>query len=182
MITILAYILVIPLVQFAYTLGYMLSIVIISPFNVVASAVLRRDKDCKQADNPLVGLPTNALQAVVSGLITGASGGIAAVAFGFGVFALLVGKESFGLWPFCATILPLTIPLWNDYRLWLGAREEWRERKVLKMEGDTEIDSVNPVIGISLLASARNMAVMRLMAVLGALAGLVLGGWLFLAR
>jgi hypothetical protein len=136
-----------------------------------------------QIDNPhLRGLPTNALQAVVSGLIARTSGGIASVAFGFGVFALLVGKESFGLWPLCATTLPLMIPLWNDYKLWLGAREEWRERKVLKMEGDTEIDSVAPFIGISLLASARNMAIMRLMDVLGALVGLALGGWFFLAR
>ena len=92
-LTLIAYLLVVPLVQFCLTAGVW-----------------------------LVGFPVAllfawapiSLRTAVAGMIGGIAGVGLAVAFGFGVFRLLVGSNSFTLGPFLASTVPLLLPIWND--------------------------------------------------------------------
>ena len=54
------------------------------------------------------------VRTTIAGGIGGVAGVVAAVAFGFGVFHLLVGPGSFTIGPFLASVLPLLIPVRRD--------------------------------------------------------------------
>lgn len=90
----LAYVLVIPLVQFAlllgsYSLGFLLALIL--------SWI--PDKN---------GVPIRCFAG-------GFGGGITTIGFGFVVFRWLVGAGSFGIFPLLATAIPLCVPILNDY-------------------------------------------------------------------
>lgn len=93
MTTVIAYVLVIFLVQFCLTSGLL-----------------------------LVGSPTAllllwtsvSLRTTIAGFIGGVAGVALAVAFGYGVFRILVGPDSFTIGAFLASTVPLLIPIWND--------------------------------------------------------------------
>jgi hypothetical protein len=91
--TIIAYFLVVPLVQFCLTAGVILAGLLVALFLAWAPISLRTK-------------------------VGGACGGIAGVAlpvaFGYGIFRLIVGPGSFTIGPFLASTLPLLIPIWND--------------------------------------------------------------------
>ncbi len=107
MLTILAYVLVIWLVQF-----------------------------CLNTSVPVVGFPialalawtSVGVRTKIAATSAGIAGVALAVAFGYGVFRYLVGPGSFTLGPFLASTLPLLIPLWND---WLHSREVATAREEL---------------------------------------------------
>jgi len=92
---IIAYVLVIPLVQFCLTAGTFLA-----GFPV---ALL------------LAWAPTS-LRTKIAGVVGGIAGVALAVAFGYGVFHFVVGPESFTVGAFIASTLPLILPIRNDYR------------------------------------------------------------------
>jgi len=93
MTTVIAYVLVIFLVQFCLTSGLFLA-----------------------------GFPTAllllwtsvSLRTTIAGFIGGVAGVALAVAFGYGVFRILVGPDSFTIGAFLASTVPLLIPIWND--------------------------------------------------------------------
>lgn len=95
--TVLPYLIVILLGQFALTLGMCL-------LGVPISLLLFWVPD-------KLGVPLRTF-------LAGCAGGIVAIGFGFFVFEWLVGTGSFGLFPFLATAAPLSIPLMNDYRVY----------------------------------------------------------------
>lgn len=92
---ILAYVIVIVLVQFCLTLGSM-----ITGFPIalcLARAPIR-------------------LRVAIAGTLGGIGGVFSAVGFGYLVFFLLAGSESYGIGAFVASTLPLLIPITNDGR------------------------------------------------------------------
>ena len=100
---VLAYVLVIPLVQFALLLG--------SYFPGFLLALLLSWIPDK------VGVPIRCF-------VSGCAGGSTAIAFGFIVFRWLAGAGAFGFFPLLATAVPLLIPIINDYRDYQGLKQE----------------------------------------------------------
>jgi hypothetical protein len=92
-LTIIAYILVVPLVQFCLTGG----------FGLIGFPVAL-----------LLSRAPISIRTTVAGIIGGVAGVALAVGFGYGVFRILVGPESFTLGPFLASTVPLVLPIWND--------------------------------------------------------------------
>lgn len=92
--TIVAYIVVIVLVQLCLTIGVL----------VVGYATAL----------PLAWTPTS-IRTAVAGFVGGAAGVALAVAFGYWVFRLLVGEGWYGAGVFAASTVPLLIPMWNDF-------------------------------------------------------------------
>ena|SRR2546427_929894 len=92
--TILAYVLVVPLVQFCLTIG-------VGLVGLVVALLL--------AWTPI------SLRTKIAGVCGGVAGGALAVAYGYGVFRLAVGPGSFTLGPFLASIVPLLLPIRNDF-------------------------------------------------------------------
>ena len=78
---------------------------------------------CLTAGAFLVGFPVALLLAwapitlrvKVSGVIGHVAGVLFAVAFGYGVFRLVVGPNSFTVGAFLASTVPLLIAIWNDF-------------------------------------------------------------------
>jgi len=101
--TILAYILVLVLSQFAMTAG------------VAATMILAF---------LLLWLPDRVRMPIL-GLAGGAAGVLLAVLLARLVFSWLVGPSSFGWGPFLAATVPLSIPVWND-------RQKYRELRQLQ--------------------------------------------------
>ena len=95
MTAIIAYLLVLPLVQFAMTVGLFLGGVPLALLLAKAPILFR---------------------VRIAGVFGGIAGALCAVAFGYGVFRWLVGPDSFTIGPFLASTLPLTIPIANDIR------------------------------------------------------------------
>ena len=93
MSTVIAYVLVVPLVQFCLTTG-----VFLVGFPVAL----------------LLAWAPISLRTKVAGVIGGVAGVALAVAFGYGVFRLLVGPDSFTWGAFLASTVPLLPPIWND--------------------------------------------------------------------
>lgn len=91
--TVIAYVLVVPLVQFFLTAGMWLG-----GFPIALC---------------LAWAPIS-LRTKVAGVCGGVLGVAMAVAFGYGVFRLMAGPDSFSLGPFLASTLPLLLPIWND--------------------------------------------------------------------
>ncbi len=141
--TILAYVLVIPLVQFALTLGELFG----GAIGVLSSWM--PDKSGTQ----------------VRGFIAGCVGAIASISYGFVVFRLLVGAGSFGIFPFLATVLPLSIPILNDF----GIYRRFQEKK--SSETDAFIKTEESIITAG-----------ALMRVISELVGILIGGCLFINR
>ncbi len=94
MSTVIAYILVVPLVQFCLTGG-----VFLVGFPVAL----------------LLAWSPISLRTKVSGVIGGVAGVAFAVAFGYGVFRLLVGPGSFTAGAFLASTVPLLLPIRSDF-------------------------------------------------------------------
>jgi len=94
MFTVIAYILVVPLVQFCLTAG-----VLLGGFPV---AILL-------AWSPI------SLRTKVAGVIGGVTGVVFAVAFGYGIFRFVVGPESFTFGAYLASTVPLFLPIRNDF-------------------------------------------------------------------
>ncbi|SRR6266508_973662 len=94
MSTVIAYILVLPLVQLCLTGG-----VFLVGFPVAL----------------LLAWAPISLRTKVSGFIGGVAGVTLAVAFGYGVFRLLVGPDSFTAGAFLASTVPLLLPIRSDF-------------------------------------------------------------------
>jgi hypothetical protein len=92
--TILAYALVIPLLQFCLTIGV----------GIVGLTMAFL----------LAWVPTS-LRTKIAGLLGGAAGIVVAVAYGYAIFRFLLGPGSFTLGPFLASTVPLFLPIRNDY-------------------------------------------------------------------
>ena len=142
--TFLAYALVIPFVQFALIFGTMLGGVIV--------AILSSWMPGKSG-------------AQLRGFIPGCVGTTIGISYGFVIFRLLVGADSFGIFPFLATILPLSIRISNNYDVY---------RKFKEKEGD-ETD-VGLKSEISIVTTGASMMV------LGELVGILIGGCLFISQ
>lgn len=59
----------------------------------------------------------------VLGFLGGAAGTVLAVLFAHFLFAWLAGPSSFGWGPYLAAVIPLSIPIWNDYGKYRRLRE-----------------------------------------------------------
>ena len=94
MMTVLAYIIVIVLSQFCLTAGAMVA--------ALLSLIL-------------FWLPDRG-RATLCALLGGVSGSVLAVGLAYAIFKWLVGPETFGIGPFLAAVLPLSIPIYNDYK------------------------------------------------------------------
>jgi hypothetical protein len=141
--TVLAYVLVIPLVPFALTFGEMLG----GAVGILSSWM--PDKSGAQ----------------VRGFIAGCFGSIIGVSYGFVVFRLLVGADSFSIFPFLTAVLPLSIPISNDYGLYRKFKE--------KAANETDV----------YLKTERNIvAAGASMMVLGELVGFIISGCVFINR
>lgn len=92
--TLIAYLLVVPLVQFCLTTG-----VILGGFLVAL----------------LLAWSPTAFRTTVAGVAGGISGVAFALAFGYGIFRLLVGPDCFTVGPFLASTVPLLLPIRNDF-------------------------------------------------------------------
>ena len=108
--TVLAYIIVLPLSQFAWTAG------------VVVTMIL----------GFLVAWLPDRVRMPILGLVGGASGVLLSVLFARLIFSWLVGANSFGWGPFLAATVPLSIPIWNDWK-------KYRELKQLQSEMPTRV-------------------------------------------
>ena len=93
MTTVIAYILVVPLVQFCLTGG-----VVLVGFPIAL----------------ILAWTSVSVRTKISGFIGGVAGVALAVAFGYGVFRLLVGPSSFTLGAFLASTVPLLPAIRND--------------------------------------------------------------------
>lgn len=100
--TIVAYILVIVISQFALTAGTVLTGLILG---VVLMPIPERTR------MPIVGL------------IGGVAGAVLAVLVARLLFGWLAGPDSFGWGPYLAAVVPLVIPIWNDFDKYKKLRE-----------------------------------------------------------
>jgi len=89
----IAYVLVVPLVQFCLTAGVRLGGLPVA-LCLAWAPISWRTK--------------------VAGVCSGIVGVALAVAFGYGIFRVVMGPGSFTIGPFLASTLPLLLPIWND--------------------------------------------------------------------
>lgn len=154
MSTVIAYVLVVFLVQFCLTSG-----VFLVGFPVAL----------------LLAWAPISLRTKVAGVIGGVAGVALAVAFGYGVFRLLVGPDSFTLGAFLASTVPLLLPIRNDLlksRQVNAARQELLYTVLVKSPGDTAVNAVNAMAVETETALGSG--------VVGEIAGLVLAtAWFF---
>jgi len=94
--TIIAYILVLPLSYLAFRLGTFVATAPIAFALIKASVWVR---------------------STIAGVVAGIGGVVAAVAFGWCVFNLVVGPGTFTIFPFFASVLILTISIQKDVQL-----------------------------------------------------------------
>lgn len=99
MLTILAYLLVIVLAQFAFTFGMFIGTLLTLPFNLIADSV--------SSENTTV----STFRATVVSVIAGIFCSVICIGFAWGIFRLLVGVDSFTLFPFLASVLSMLIPI-----------------------------------------------------------------------
>lgn len=144
MSTIIAYLLVVPLVQFCLTMGVLILGFAIALVLAWAPVALRLSISC----------------------VFGGVGGVAtAVGFGYGVFRIVVGPDSFTLGAFLASTVPLFIPIWNDIKQ--ARRHAAARSKLLDAFEKSEADKLayvteesgggwSPVVGeiVGLIAAA----------------------------
>jgi hypothetical protein len=148
--TVIAYVLVVALVQFCLTGGVWL-------IGVPVALLL--------AWAPI------SFRTTVAGIIGGIAGVALAVAFGYGVFRLLVGAGSFTLGPFLASTVPLLIPIKNDLVQAQHVKEA-RDQLLDTVRDSRDTDTVN--------AMATETQTAHGSAVVGEIAGLVLAAlWFF---
>ncbi len=93
--TVIAYVLVLPLVQFCLTAG-----VLLGGFSVAL----------------LLAWAPLSWRTKVGGLCGGIAGVTLAVAFGYAIFRFVIGSGSFTVGAFLASTLPLLLPIRNDLR------------------------------------------------------------------
>lgn len=117
MLIVLAYVIVIVLGQFAFTLGTFIGGLLTLPFNLALDAVF--------SDN----LRATSIRSAVVHFIVGICGSSACVAFSWLMFYLLVGANSFGFFPFLAAIGSMVFPIYNDFS---------KHREMQKLRSDTE--------------------------------------------
>ena len=108
--TVLAYIIVLPLSQFALTAAVVVTISL----------------------GFLVAWLPDRVRIPILGLVGGAAGVLLSVLFARLVFSGLVGANSFGWGPFLAATIPLSIPIWNDW-------QKYRELKQLQSGMPTRV-------------------------------------------
>ena len=99
--TILAYIIVIVISQFMLTIGVMITTLL---------------------GFLLAWLPDR-VRAPLLGFIGGVAGTVLAVLVARLIFSWLAGPDSFGLGPFLAATIPLSIPIMNDYKKYKQLRQ-----------------------------------------------------------
>ena len=102
MLTILAYLIVIVLGRFAFTIGMLIGTLVTLPFNLVADFVF------------FFNLRATTIRALVVTVIAGVSCSIGCIAFAWLIFRILVGTESFGIFPFFASLLSMAISIYKD--------------------------------------------------------------------
>lgn len=144
---VVAYVVVVVLVSFALTVGALVG-------GFLASALLF-----------WVGRKARPF---VTGVVGGAAGVACAVAFGWGVFRVVVGPDSFSSGPFLASTVPLLIPLWND----LGRAHQ------VRAAAEPVVDVVGGAVADEVLAGAARLR----FAVLGYVVGLALAVVWFMER
>lgn len=91
----------------------------------------------------------------------GCAAAICAVGFGFLMFTWIVGVGSFGVLPYLATILPISISVVKDYRQYQG----------MKQIASDAPDRVRVVVTPDVLGAGTH--------VLGGIIGILVGGYLF---
>lgn len=91
----LAYIIVIVLGQFCFSTGVLLA---------------------GLACNFLLATLRDKVRGMISTFIGGLVGSLLVIGFAYLIFRIIVGEHSFGLFPFLAAILTLTIPVLNDLK------------------------------------------------------------------
>ena len=91
----ITYVIVIVLVQFCLSLGYL-----IAGFPIALC---------------LAWAPSR-LRAIVAGILAGVAGVVAAVGFGYLIFHLLLGPKAYNIGAFIASTIPLVFPIVNDRR------------------------------------------------------------------
>ena len=96
MTTVLAYLIVILLVQFALTIGVVVGGTLLAFLLIWTSERVRVS---------------------ISSFVAGVAGVVTAVLFGYLAFRILVGSGTFGLIPFLASTMPLIIPILNDHKI-----------------------------------------------------------------
>jgi hypothetical protein len=137
MTTAIAYILVVPLVQFCLTAG-----VSLVGFPIAL----------------LLAWTSISLRTKICGFVGGVAGIALAVSFGYGVFRLLVGPDSYTLGVFVASIVPLLVPIRNDcvqsqrvkaarQQLLDTIRESRGEDVARALAGETETSHGSAVVG-----------------------------------
>ena len=111
------------------------------------------------------------LRTTVAGFVGGFAGVALAVAFGYGVFRLLVGPDSFTVGAFLASTVPLLIPIRNDFLQW--QRVSVARQQMLDTISRSRSEDV-------VRALARESETSHGSAVVGEIAGLVLATvWFF---
>jgi len=138
--TFVAYILVIVISQFALTAGIILTGLILS---IVLMPIPERTR-----------MP-------VLGLIGGVTGAVFAVLVAQLLFGWLVGPDSFGWGPYLAAVVPLAIPIWNDF-------EKYRRLR------DVEADAPSSVAAFAAPSTAAIGT-----APVGAIVGIILSAFVF---
>jgi hypothetical protein len=139
--TIFAYIIVIVISQFVLTAGVILTGLILG---LVLTPIPER------------------LRMSALGFIGGAVGAVLVVQVAQLLFAWLAGPGSFGWGPYLAAVVPLSIPIWNDYG---------KFRQLREVQGEAP-----PRVAEFAAPSTAAMGTMPL----GALAGIILSAFLFL--
>ena len=151
--TIIAYVLVLPLVQFCLTGGVWL---------IGAPVAL------------LLAWAPISFRTTVAGIIGGAAGVALAVAFGYGVFRILVGPGCFTVGPLLASTVPLLLPIWNDLGLYMRVRTARRQLLDTVRATPRDSDTVNAMMDETQTAFGP--------AVVGEICGLVLAVVWFLSQ
>ena len=139
--TVLAYVIVLVISQFCLTAGVLITGITVG--------------------FPLGPIPERVRMPVL-GFLGGAAGAILAVLVARLLFGWLAGPDAFGWGPYCAAVLPLSIPIWNDYE---------KYKKLRKVQG-----AAPPRVAEFAAAPTTAVGAMPL----GAITGVVLSGFLFL--
>jgi len=134
--TVLAYLIVIPLVQLAFSMG-----------SAAAAPVCLA----------VCWMPKKA-RCILGGLLTGVACGLAAIGFGWAVFRYVAGQSRLGILPLAATVLPLYLPMRKDSLKYRELREfeEGVSAEVKRAIGPAAPYSLFLVIGeiVGLIAGA----------------------------
>jgi hypothetical protein len=150
--TMIAYVLVVPLAQFCLTAG-----VLVGGFPVAL----------------LLAWAPISIRTKIAGVCGGVIGVAFAVAFGYGVFRLFVGSGSFTICPFLASSLPLLLPIRNDIIQAMRVREA-REQLLATIAGSRDEGTMSTLATETMTAHGSG--------VVGEIVGLVLAALWFFSR